>query len=346
MRRAEQELLSKRVVHYYENFANRRKSTTVLHFTREGYPRRTIYNVLQRFEARHESGFRMIPGRPTSIATPRVLRQLATIFKNKPSTSVREASQRLKVPKSTVQRMKKDILCLRGFVKQKAPKYVKNQESRAKSGCRKIYRAASGKILIMDDETYVPKDPADVTIHKFYHAQNRKDVKYEERVKPKCKFTQQYLIWQAIDDNGHISDAYVSERTMNASIYVKECLKKRLLPFIRKYHNMANILFWPDLSTSHYAKETIAFLESHGVPYVKKKDNAPNVPQARGVERFWALCKRRYSGRPNAPLTITGFRRVWSNISKGVAAESGQVIMRSAKRRLRTIGYTGVQGAD
>jgi hypothetical protein len=58
---------------------------------------------------------------------------------------------------------------------------------------------------------------------------------------------------QAIDSNGLFSKPFIFEGTMNADLYLNECLKKRLMPFIQKNYPDKNILFWSDLATAHYS---------------------------------------------------------------------------------------------
>ena len=81
---------------------------------------------------------------------------------------------------------------------------------------------------------------------------------------------------------------------MISYIYLKECLKKRVIPSVLK-HNEINVLFWPDMATCHYAGKVVEFLIAENIEFVWKKDNPPNVPQARGIVMFWAECKRRYN---------------------------------------------------
>ena len=88
------------------------------------------------------------------------------------------------------------------------------------------------------------------------------------------------------------SAPFISTGTMTAETYLRECLQKRLIPFITKHHEIEDILFWPDLATYHYANIVLDFLRSKNIDFVSKKDNPPNVRQARGIEKFWADCKR------------------------------------------------------
>ena len=73
------------------------------------------------------------------------------------------------------------------------------------------------------------------------------------------------------------------------------------------------------MATSHYAGVVTSFLEAQNIKFVTKNKNAPNVPQARGIENFWALCKAEYSKLPKAPKSRRGFLTVWRNISKRIA---------------------------
>jgi len=87
---------------------------------------------------------------------------------------------------------------------------------------------------------------------------------------------------QAIDENGNASSPYICTGTMTGDVYLNECLKKRLIPFIKQHHEIEDVFFWPDLASSHYSKDVIAYLREENVDFVQKQDNPPNVPQALG----------------------------------------------------------------
>ena len=88
--------------------------------------------------------------------------------------------------------------------------YVKDQENRAKTVCRKICGALSGKVAVIDNEMYVILDPSETPDRKFYHCQNSKEV-YEQKVKKKSKFPEKILLWQAIDSFGNISEHFITK---------------------------------------------------------------------------------------------------------------------------------------
>jgi hypothetical protein len=58
------------------------------------------------------------------------------------------------------------------------------------------------------------------------------------------------------------------------------------MPFVKKHHKIENVVFWADLDSSHYTIDVLEWLESQGIDYIEKKENAPNVPQARPIEKY------------------------------------------------------------
>jgi len=73
------------------------------------------------------------------------------------------------------------------------------------------------------------------------------------KVKPKEKFPKKFLVWQTVSSDGLRSDFFVLEKeSMNSEMYLKECIIKRLIHFIKKSYQNAKVLFWPDLATIHY----------------------------------------------------------------------------------------------
>ncbi|KAJ3645955.1 hypothetical protein Zmor_023572 [Zophobas morio] len=315
MARTENEQFAKRVVHYCLNQADRQKSLTVQHFQQEGIARSTIYTILQRFEATKSLAYKKIPGKPATQATPKVLNAISKMFEKNPSLSVRAAARRLNIAKSTLSDIKIKKLGIKARVKQKAPKYIKQQKERAKTACRKIYKSGLRKILVLDDETYVPIDPADIPKREFFHCSDPSKVSYDDKVKQRAKFAKKYLVWLAISENGQISDPFITDQNITSQVYLTECIKRRLIPFIQGI-GKNDVLFWPDLATVHYGKIVTSFLNTENISFVHKNENAPNVPQARGIERFWALCKEEYSKRKTPPKNLNGFKSLQNNCAK------------------------------
>jgi len=114
------------------------------------------------------------------------------------------------------------------------------------------------------------------------------------------------------------------------------------LPFLRKHNIKEKALFWPDLATSHYAGAVVDFLRKHKIRYVTKLDNAPNVPQARPIERYWDFCKQEYKRRGKQATGLTDFTRMWRSISRKVAQKSAKTLMKNVRGKLRAVAYKSV----
>ena len=140
LRKIESEALAKRVVHFYKNEGRRNVSLTCRHFTDVGMADSTVHGILHRYELR---GTIVQKKRGPSVGTAQRLKFCNTIRRmltKNPALSNRAAAAKLNVPLSTYVRMKVHQCGIHARKKQPVPKYVKDQEQRAKTNCRKIYR--------------------------------------------------------------------------------------------------------------------------------------------------------------------------------------------------------------
>ena len=78
---------------------------------------------------------------------------------------------------------------------------------------------------------------------------------------------------------------------MSGEIYLKQCVVKRLMPFIKSNNNA---IFWPDCATSHYSKNVLEYFKKQkNVELVQRHFNPPKVPELRPIEQFWAILKQK-----------------------------------------------------
>jgi len=143
----------------------------------------------------------------------------------------------------------------------------------------------------MDDESYFSLDGSNF-YENYYFSHESMDVADNVKFKFVGKFTAKVLVWIAISEKG-MSKVFISKskNAVNAEIYLNECIKKRLVKFINKYHKEDIYVFWPDLASSHYAHTTLEEFKRLNIKVVPKDSNPPNVPQLRPIEKFWAILK-------------------------------------------------------
>lgn len=257
----------KKVVHkYLENpEASQRKIAKELKIAPS-----TVWNILKRYKEtlsvdRAVSSFTYRPK-----GDPKLTKKIVCDVKRNPGLSVRKRARKLDTTPSVIQR----TLKAQGYksfnvvkVPNRSDKQCKTVKTRVRLLYDKLLRGYSGCIL-MDDENYMYSDTAQLKVKGHYYAKTRLDV--DDKYKYQCleKFPEKYLIWQGICSCGLKTDAFVTKGTINGELYLEECLKKRLLPLIRKHR--APLLFWPDLATAHYCKRVL------GGSKAKDSNTSPN----------------------------------------------------------------------
>ncbi|XP_055598132.1 uncharacterized protein LOC129747802 [Uranotaenia lowii] len=118
------------------------------------------------------------------------------------------------------------------------------QNTTAKARSRRLYTTMLTKFecVVVDDETYVKADYEQLPGQKFYTAKGRGKVADIFKHMKLSKFAKKSLVFQAICTCGLKSSIFIASVTVNQEIYVKECLNKRLLPFLKKHG--CSVLFW------------------------------------------------------------------------------------------------------
>ncbi|KAF2879227.1 hypothetical protein ILUMI_26941 [Ignelater luminosus] len=198
--------------------------------------------------------------------------------------SQRKIAARHQISRAMVQRIKSEYN-IRTNRCITCPKYTENQKKTAKKLCRKLYESKPNKIRILDDESYIMCDPENIPGQKYYN--------YTDKA----------------------SEPYIKVGTFKSQEYLEECLQKRLVPLIDKYHQRRNVLFCPDKAVIHYSRICKNWLEAKGIECVAYAENPTNVSQAQPIERFWAICKRKYSERCRTITALSRFRKIWKDIS-------------------------------
>lgn len=177
----------------------------------------------------------------------------------------------------------------------------------------------------MDDETYVLGDFSQLPGQDYYVADARGNVEDKYKTKKLTKFPKKFLVWQAICSCGKRSQSFVTSGSINSEIYIKECLQKRLLPFL-KQHNVSTY-FWPDLASCHYSKTALEWYSKNNIVFVPREANPPNCPELRPVERYWALVKRNMKSTKKVSKDISDFKLKWTTCSKKVTEETLKSLM-------------------
>jgi hypothetical protein len=80
-------------------------------------------------------------------------------------------------------------------------------------------------------------------------------------------------LWLAVSETG-ISDPVFFKvgLAVKKEVYISKCLPV-LQKSIQKYHKNEKIVFWPDLASAHYVKDTLDRLEELKIEYVLETES-------------------------------------------------------------------------
>lgn len=264
-------------------------------------------------------------------------RRVASAFMRNPNLSVRDVANKLGISSTTVHEAKKRS-GLSTYKKVVTPNRNDKQNLTAKTRSRKLYTTMLTKFdcVVMDDETYVKADFRQLPGQEYYTATGRGKVAEIFKHIKLSKFAKKYLVWQAICTCGLKSDIFVATGTVNQEIYVKECLQKRLLPFLKK-HDLS-VLFWPDLASCHYGKKAMEWYAAKNVQVVPKDKNPPNTPELRPIEKYWAIVKQNLKKTQKTVSSEKQFKVNWRSAAKKVDKVTVQNLMAGVKRKARQFG--------
>ncbi len=284
--------LRKRVYCYMEKNKDKTKKFIADHFKSEGVSKSTIYSLLKRKESGSDYIRRVGSGRPAKIFNESGLLKLKRLVDHKDGIYQKKLATKFKCSRQYVGKVLKKKLQIYLRKKMDIPDRTPQQQAEAKEKCSRLYRKYKNLEWLLDDESYFTLSHATINNNDTFYTSDRNLTPANVRYRPRKKYEPKCLVWVAISSKG-ISDPFICQSGMaiNQYVYRDECLKKKLLPFIEKYHSDKNYVFWPDLASSHYAETVLDYLIENSINHVDKVDNPANLPECRPIEDFWSILK-------------------------------------------------------
>lgn len=332
-----------RVYAFYRENINRGKSFTVRHFQNEEVPRSTIYSILQRFEDGLAPERKTGSGRIAKIFTPKKIKRLATMFDNSDRQSIRSAARKFNASSTMVHKVLRTKTTIRFRKKQSIPARTDNQIALARPKCRRLMQKFTNRMFILDDESYFTLSNTSLSGNDGFYSSDVASTSADVKFARKKKFEDKVLVWIAIGPKGlSLPLIRKSGFAINAKRYLDECIRRRLIPYIRANYSDGEYIFWPDQASAHYAKIVIDHLTAENIDFVRKEDNPANVPEIRPIENFWAYLKRLVYAQgweaKTANQLITRIKYCLKKIDQDVV----QTLALSTKRRIDGVRRHGL----
>ena len=336
-------ILQERVKNFFVKNPNVSKTQAIKNFVSEGIARRTAQRYVNRQLNGEALKKKLNTGRKSSWTTA-TRTKLKRLTNNRKGVSQRKLARKFQVDHSTICRQLQKMK-IQYYKREKTPKYSESQAVKAQKISRKLVNHLYDQncSIIMDDEKYFPLTGNQMPGNAGYYTDNKKNCPEDIRFAGKEKYPVKLMVWIAISECGMSQPYFRMHRSaaIKAPIYINECLRKRLLPFIHKHHSDFNYIFWPDLASAHYATETREWMDEF-VNYVPKHLNPPNVPKARPIEDFWGILEQLvYEGDWVAKNQDQLEKRIRSCLKK-IDLKILQNLMSGVKRTLRSIADDGV----
>ncbi|KAL4500830.1 hypothetical protein ABPG72_020064 [Tetrahymena utriculariae] len=214
------------------------------------------------------------------------------MFDHKDQVSQRQAARRFNCDQSMICKTLKKYTQIRVMKKERIPKRTEKQSIESRKKCGEMYKNYKTVNWVIDDESYFTLTHSSINGNNRYYTSDKELTPSNVRYSAAAKYQSKVLVWLCFSQEGISKQFYLeSGYAVNQEVYLNECIKKRLLPFLKKYHEDRNYIFWPDLASSHYAKSVTNFMDQNQINYIKKKENPANVPECRPIENFWAILK-------------------------------------------------------
>lgn len=284
--------LKERVYRYCETHWEDGRKSIADHFIDENHPKMTVYRYIKCWEEKKPLARQKGSGRVAKIMNQRNLKRLIKAVENRSGISTRQLATKFKCDQSYIVKTLKRKTNIKYRKKILIPLRNEDQKQRIRPCCSRMMKKFRGREFIQDDESYFTLSHSDKNSNGGLYTSDIHSAPDEIKFKEKQKFEKKLLVWVAISPRG-ISKCFIapSGLAVNKDVYMDECIDKRLIPFIEKYHSDGNYVFWPDLASAHYASAVNAHLTAMEVNFVQKADNPPSVPELRPIENFWSILK-------------------------------------------------------
>ena len=272
---------------------NMEKSEAVQRFEAIGYNKRNLYRWIKLIEQNGAIKSKLNKKKRAKKANKANLTKIKNFFDHRSGCSQNKIARRLGCSQSYICKILKKYTNIRCYKKIKKPLLTEEQKKSLRPKCRKMLERFRDLDFIIDDESYFTLRNTSLSGNDRFYSSNLNNTADKAKFNFKSKYEPKLLVWLAICPKGMSKPFFVpSGLAVNKEVYLENCIKARLEPFIKNNYKEDEYVFWPDLASSHYAIKVQAYLRTQNINYVPKSINPANCPKARPIEDYWGNLKQ------------------------------------------------------
>ena len=232
------------VYRYCDSHFKEGRKFVVDHFLKENHPRASIYRYISIWEKGKSKLCVVGSGRKAKIMTKTNITKLKSMIGGCSGISTRQIARKLKCSQSNVVYTIQQHTNIVYRKKQTIPARTPEQVSKLQTCCSRLCRKFYGCDFIIDDESYFTFSHSDKNSNVGHWSSNPKAVSCGVKYKSKVKFEKKMLLWLAISSRGISTPYFIPlDLAVKQNVYLKDCIIKRLMPFIKKHHPEGNFVF-------------------------------------------------------------------------------------------------------
>ena len=231
--------------------------------------------------------------RRKNVRTPEVIQKVKRLVKNDNPATQKEMGRRLGVHQQRVSEIINEDLDMKRLKKRNAKHLTEDMVAKRRKRAKDFKEKISGDRLqftLTLDEAMLPHDHTNGETEYFYAAKN---VGERDRPPPLAtsaqQFPEQYMMAAGFSWNGP-TRLYIipSKAKINADYFIQHVLAPMFAVDVPNLYekDAGKVLLHMDSASSHTARKTVEWLNSHGIDFISKEDWLPHSPELSPMDYF------------------------------------------------------------
>lgn len=263
---------------FYEKNPDKSRKEIASHFIAMGYTKSSVYRWMRSIEENGTANRKVGSGRPAKIATKSNIQKIKRHFNHRSGRSQKRYARKLGCTRQYISLILKRYSNIKRRKKQKKPYLTPLQKKQARPKCRKMLEKYRDTDFLIDDESYFTLSHTSQSGNDCFYSDYVSKTPDSVKSNYKRKFEPKLLVYLCMAPKGVSKPFFISSGlSVNQEVYLEECIKKYLEPFIYQHYPHGGYIFWPDLASAHYASSVQNYLKSKNINYVPKWLNPANL---------------------------------------------------------------------